>query len=156
MKPVTFSSAVKAISGLFRYVRRGSARFKPVVERYPDKVSGKTPEDMFPRMRGYLSNDLGKCTGCGDCIALCPVKALQMDTQPRKDGSLHVESFAIDLGKCFSCSLCVENCPVGSIAHTRAYEIAAASRSGMVVRSDGNERGPEQAPQRIRTYEFRW
>ncbi|NUM87659.1 MAG: 4Fe-4S dicluster domain-containing protein [Bdellovibrionales bacterium] len=149
-------AVVGGATGLFRYLRRRSARFKPVVERYPDKISGKTPEDMFPRMKGYLSNDLMKCTGCGDCLALCPVRALQMEAVPRKDGSLSVEAFSIDLGKCFSCSICVDNCPVGSLAHTREYELVATSRSGMIVKLQGQEKNPEQVQQRIRTYEFRW
>lgn len=125
--------------GLLRYLRPRESRFKPAVEMYPDKVSGKTPEDMFPRMKGYLANNLSKCTGCGDCVRLCPIQALSLTAESNKDGSLHVKAFSIDLGKCFSCSLCVDNCPVGSITHTREYEIATATRGGMLVEEESHQ-----------------
>ncbi len=101
-------------------------------------------------------NDLAKCTGCGECIDLCAVKALSMETTTRADGSLQVNNFKIDLGRCYSCSICVDTCPVGSIQYTTEYEGVAAIRERMVREFNQSEGKTKPAPQRMRTYEFRW
>lgn len=43
--------------------------------------------------------DLGQCTGCGKCIKVCPVDALEID-----DGK------AVLTGNCISCGVCVSAC----------------------------------------------
>jgi formate hydrogenlyase subunit 6/NADH:ubiquinone oxidoreductase subunit I len=144
------------VKGEIRYLIPRESRYKPAVERYPDRISGRTPEDMYPKMRGFLMNDLTKCTGCGECIELCSVRALSMETTAKADGSLQVNNFKIDLGRCYSCSICVDTCPVGSIQYTTEYEGAVGARDGMVrgfLHADGK---PKTTPQRMRTYEFRW
>ena len=40
---------------------------KEVTEQYPDPVSSRNQDDLPPRFRGLLENDINKCTGCGDC-----------------------------------------------------------------------------------------
>jgi MinD superfamily P-loop ATPase len=59
------------------------------------------------------SLDETRCTGCGDCVALCPVDCLEMDGPlpwlPRP-------------GHCVSCMVCALICPAQAItmATTRA------------------------------------
>lgn len=48
-----------------------------------------------------------KCTGCGACFNICPVKAISM--QENKEGFLYP---VIDSEKCTNCGLCAKVCPV--------------------------------------------
>jgi formate hydrogenlyase subunit 6/NADH:ubiquinone oxidoreductase subunit I len=45
------------------------------------------------------------CTLCGDCVAVCPVNALQ----------LIQEELVLDLERCAYCGDCEDVCPVGAI-----------------------------------------
>lgn len=146
----------KNLIGELNYLLPRESQYKPVVECYPDKISGRTPADMFPRMRGFLVNDLSKCTGCGECIGLCAVNALSMETSSRVDGSLEVKTFKIDLGRCYGCSICVDVCPVGSITHTTEYEGAQRTREEMVTEFLPADMRTKVSQQKMRTYEFRW
>ncbi len=47
------------------------------------------------------------CTGCGMCAAICPSRAIQM--QSDEHGFLHP---AVDTAKCTDCGLCARKCPV--------------------------------------------
>lgn len=51
-----------------------------------------------------LKIDINKCTGCGKCIALCPMKNIHM-----RDGK------AVPEDKCTMCYRCVNRCPVQAI-----------------------------------------
>jgi len=53
-----------------------------------------------------LRIDSAKCEGCGDCIVLCPERAITGDI-----GSLHV----IDVDSCSRCGLCIPCCPCDAI-----------------------------------------
>lgn len=46
-----------------------------------------------------------KCSGCGDCTAVCPVNAIEV-----KDGTSH-----IDPETCIGCGLCQEVCTYDAI-----------------------------------------
>jgi NAD-dependent dihydropyrimidine dehydrogenase PreA subunit len=54
-----------------------------------------------------------RCTGCGDCVAVCPAQCLAMDGAipwlPRP-------------GDCVACVLCVLVCPVDALAMSPANE----------------------------------
>lgn len=56
--------------------------------------------------------DEASCTGCGDCVAICPTEALAMM------GDLAIVS---DPEACNYCGLCEPACPVGAI--NLPYEI---------------------------------
>lgn len=47
-----------------------------------------------------------KCTGCGDCIAECPVEAIKVEA----------EKACIDAETCVDCGACVGVCPVEAIS----------------------------------------
>ncbi len=47
-----------------------------------------------------------KCIGCGSCISICPVEAIDFDD----DGKAK-----IDPNKCIKCGSCEATCPVEAI-----------------------------------------
>lgn len=50
---------------------------------------------------GYVSEaDSSLCSGCGECEAICPFLAIQVD-----------ETVRVDRKKCLGCGVCVERCP---------------------------------------------
>jgi len=108
-----------------KYILSPNLRYQPAVEQYPDAISARMENDLFPKTKGFLRNDLSICTGCGDCLRVCTVDALDMKATTGKDGAVVIDEFTVDLGKCYACSVCVEICPVSSITHTKEHELAA-------------------------------
>jgi ferredoxin len=49
------------------------------------------------------------CSGCGECVDLCHVHALEMDG----------DTAALDLDQCIGCGVCVSKCPVDAITLKR-------------------------------------
>lgn len=49
--------------------------------------------------------DISKCVGCGVCMSVCPVKAIDY-----KDGKAF-----IDTSKCVNCQTCASACPMQAI-----------------------------------------
>ena len=45
--------------------------------------------------------DAQKCTGCGDCVEVCPLQAI----------SLNNDKAVIDEDTCTECGVCVDECP---------------------------------------------
>jgi formate hydrogenlyase subunit 6/NADH:ubiquinone oxidoreductase subunit I len=126
-------------SALLYGVGAGEAR-KEVTEQYPDPISSRTPDDLPPRSRGLLHNDILKCTGCRECEFSCPVDCIRIETEPGQENSkIWVSVFDIDFAKCVFCGLCVEVCEPRSLTHTHHYESAAVNASEL-VRSFGSGR----------------
>jgi glutamate synthase (NADPH/NADH) small chain len=85
---------------------------KPLVER-----------DGPPLYRGFHTNDLEKCIGCGSCEEICQNAAIDMKRvegiEPAKgDSGLRP---AIDYGRCCWCALCVDICPTTSLGMSNRY-----------------------------------
>jgi len=55
-----------------------------------------------------------RCTGCGNCAADCPYKAITM--LPRDDNTPFKEIAQIDPGMCVSCGICVGSCDTLAIS----------------------------------------
>ncbi|KPL15799.1 hypothetical protein AMJ74_00730 [candidate division WOR_3 bacterium SM1_77] len=102
-------SPFKAIRYLFK---------KPKTLRYPFE-----PKEPAPRYRGLHLNDWEKCTGCGNCLDICPNEAITMIEIPEitpKPGEKN-ERPQIDYGRCCFCGLCVDVCPPGCLRLSRDY-----------------------------------
>jgi glutamate synthase (NADPH/NADH) small chain len=102
-------SPFKAIKYLFR---------KPKTLRYPFE-----PKEPAKRYRGLHLNDWEKCTGCGNCLDICPNEAITMIQIPEitpKPGEKN-ERPKIDYGRCCFCGLCVDVCPPGCLRLSRDY-----------------------------------
>ena len=115
------------------YIVGWSEKYKEVTEEYPDRVSARMPEDLPQRFRGFLKNDIDRCSGCRLCAEVCPVDCIRIESEPGPEkGHSWVAVFDIDNARCMFCGLCVEVCPTGSLTHTREYEGAVYHLKDMV------------------------
>jgi NADH-quinone oxidoreductase subunit I len=90
--------------------------------QYPES---RTP--LSPRFRGLHAlrrypNGEERCIACKLCEAICPARAITIDSEPRADGSRRTIRYEIDLFKCIYCGFCEESCPVDSIVETGEFE----------------------------------
>lgn len=136
-----FESCFTALPYLFRW---GDLR-KEVTEGYPDPVSSKTADDLPPRSRGLLFNDIDRCTGCKACEKICPAQCIRVEEEPGAEVSkIWVSVFDIDVARCIFCGLCVDVCHPGSLIHTRQYEGAAFNLTDLVASFGRGQVTPEQ------------
>ena len=81
--------------------------------------------------------DLEKCTGCGDCLDVCPVEAI----------SMHNYKAWIDSETCLDCRACVQVCRVDAICPTTlAVPVEAAPVRSIVVRQPAELERPTSQP----------
>jgi len=142
-----FSSLTRALAASIPYlfnVNPNSLR-KEVTEQYPDPVSSKTVDDLPPRTRGLLVNDIRQCIGCHECEKICPVKCIHIESERLIETQKEwVSVFDIDHSKCVFCGLCVEICPPNSLTHSKRYEGATPSKASLIEsfgRGDAPRRG---------------
>lgn len=62
---------------------------------------------------GYLVEvDIDQCLGCGECQAICPFEAIQVENL-----------FAsVDIVACMGCGVCVERCPQEALSLVRCEQ----------------------------------
>ena len=63
----------------------------------------------FEILNMYPVVDEDKCTGCGNCVEICPSEVYQMEED--KSNPVHPE-------ECIECWACVNQCPAESIQLT--------------------------------------
>ena len=64
-----------------------------------------------------LTLDSERCTGCGDCIEVCPHAVFAMF-----DGKAGI----VDRASCMECGACMKNCPAGALRVKAGVGCAAA------------------------------
>lgn len=95
--------------------------------------------EKFPQdgnsCKNMIEKDFGEevcsysCLGYGDCVKICPVKAITMNSQGIA---------VVDETKCISCALCVKNCPKNiinmSFKDKKAMVLCSSKDKGVVAR----------------------
>ena len=149
MRSSIIGTAWNAVASLFRAVRsfihslsaaipylfnvNPNTLRKEVTEQYPDPVSSRTVDDLPPRTKGLVQNDIDQCIGCHDCAKACPVDCFTIESERLRDTQKEwVSLFNIDHSKCVFCGLCVDVCPTNSLTHSKRYEGAATTRADMI------------------------
>lgn len=148
-----FSILLKSARKMVFYFLSKDDFHKEVTELYPDPISSKSAEDLPNRTRGILENDVDKCTGCGECVEVCPTECFQLETElgPER-GKVWISTFNIDHGKCLYCGLCVDVCAPASLKHLKLFESAVFQKEMLNV-SFG--KGSVTSEQRARWQEIR-
>lgn len=107
---------------------------KEVTEQYPDPISSRMADDLPPRTKGLLFNDIHRCTGCLECQRVCPSHCIEIENEPGPDAQKPwVAIFDIDYSKCIFCGLCVNVCQPGSLVHTKKYEASAFNKTDLIA-----------------------
>jgi formate hydrogenlyase subunit 6/NADH:ubiquinone oxidoreductase subunit I len=99
---------------------------KPVTELYPFERR-PAPE----RLRGQLTFDAAKCTGCKICVRDCPAFAIELHVVD-KATKRFVMTFHTD--RCTFCAQCVVSCNFDALgmSHER-WELAALDRASFAT-----------------------
>jgi NAD-dependent dihydropyrimidine dehydrogenase PreA subunit len=68
-----------------------------------------------------------KCTGCRECVAVCPHGVFEMNGKAAR---------VVDRGACMECGACALNCSAGAIELSPGVGCAAAIINGWITRSE--------------------
>jgi formate hydrogenlyase subunit 6/NADH:ubiquinone oxidoreductase subunit I len=101
-----------------------------------ETITLQYPEERWEpseRYRGFLHNDIKKCTSCSMCVKVCPVDCIALEAVRGADKKLVLVSYEINIGRCMYCGLCVEVCPTKCLTHTSGYEKATVSRGELIL-----------------------
>lgn len=128
-------SLIRALAAALPYLFNANPNTlrKEVTEQYPDPVSSRTTDDLPPRTKGLIHNDIDQCIGCYECAKVCPVDCILIESERLEETQKEwVSLYDVDHSRCISCGLCVEVCPTNSLTHSKRYEFADSSRKKMV------------------------
>ena len=99
---------------------------RPVTERYPFERKA-APE----RLRGQLTFDPAKCTGCKICVRDCPANGIEIMVVD-KVAKRFVMRFHTD--RCTYCAQCVVRCKFDALGMSHEqWELAALSKEAFLV-----------------------
>lgn len=121
-------AVVTAAKGMRITARYGVDAEEEVTQQYPEVR--REPDERF---RGFLHNDIARCTSCTMCVKVCPVDCISLEAVRGADKKMVLVSYEINIGRCMFCGLCVEVCPPKSLIHTTGYEKAMFGRGEMIL-----------------------
>jgi formate hydrogenlyase subunit 6/NADH:ubiquinone oxidoreductase subunit I len=99
---------------------------RPVTELYPF-VRRPTPE----RLRGQLTFEASKCTGCKICVRDCPAAAIEIVVVDKATKRFVMR---FETGRCTYCAQCVVSCNFDAIGMNHEHwELAALSQKPFAV-----------------------
>jgi len=90
-----------------------------------DPVTIRKPRDRegSSRYRGFHTNDMDKCIGCGTCEEICQNAAIDLVPVPgyeAKPGDSGLRP-RVDYGRCCWCALCVDICTTNSLGMSNKF-----------------------------------
>ncbi|MCJ7656706.1 MAG: 4Fe-4S dicluster domain-containing protein, partial [Candidatus Atribacteria bacterium] len=66
--------------------------------------------------------DEDNCTGCGKCVKLCPIEAIEWVSNDKETGGKFGKKVKINKEICLGCGVCVRTCPSNSIVLEKREE----------------------------------
>jgi formate hydrogenlyase subunit 6/NADH:ubiquinone oxidoreductase subunit I len=103
-------------------------------EFYPDPVSSRGKDDFPAKARGLVFNEIERCTGCGECVKVCPTQCIELTTEANeKNEKLRVITFNIDFSNCIFCGLCVDHCDPQSLSQTKEVQPAVFNPKDLIM-----------------------
>lgn len=109
------------LAAMFRDVAAALTQ-PPVTQLYPFERT-----DAPARLRGKLTWQADKCTGCGLCIKDCPADAINFVVNDKKAKIFVMEYYA---DRCIYCAQCTQNCRFNFLAMSNTdWELAALTRA---------------------------
>ena len=121
-------AVVTTAKGMRITARYGVDPREEVTLQYPEE-RWEIPEGY----RGFLHNDVKRCTACTMCVKVCPVDCISLESVRGADKKMVLASYDINIGRCMYCGLCVEVCPPKSLKHTSGYEMASVDRGELIL-----------------------
>ncbi len=121
-------AVVTTAKGMRITARYGVDAGEEVTQQYPEVR--REPSERF---RGFLHNDVARCTSCQMCVKVCPVDCISLEAVRGADKKFVLASYDINIGRCMYCGLCVEVCPPKSLTHTSGYEKASVDRGELIL-----------------------
>jgi len=121
-------AVVTTAKGMRITARYGVDPKEEVTLQYPEE-RWEIPEGY----RGFLDNDVKKCTACTMCVKVCPIDCISLESVRGADKKMVLASYDINIGRCMYCGLCVEVCPPKSLKHTSGYEMASVDRGELIL-----------------------
>ena len=100
--------------------------------------------DIPERARNLLLNKIDDCIGCDQCVRICPVECIVMETiklfpeddlgttSDGKKKNFWIPVFDIDMAKCCFCGFCTTVCPTECLIMTGEYEYSTYDRKKLV------------------------
>jgi NADH-quinone oxidoreductase subunit I len=123
-----YEAVVTTAKGMRITARYGVDVSEEITQQYPEVR--REPSERF---RGFLYNDIGRCTSCTMCVKICPVDCVSLEAVRGADKKMVLVSYDINIGRCMYCGLCVEVCPTKSLTHTSGYEKASFDRGELIL-----------------------
>jgi len=102
-------SARWPVSSDHSIIQGKAAAMKAVSYLKQSKIAASTLSRVPGPKAGHACVNVDACTGCGNCVAVCPFDACQLEKLEGKYVS------TVNLMKCKACGNCVPLCPNGSI-----------------------------------------
>jgi NADH-quinone oxidoreductase subunit I len=81
------------------------------------EVALNPPVAVPPQFRGKIAYDRENCTGCQQCVKICPTRAIEFLPEERK--------VKIFISRCCFCAQCVDVCPVHTLAMTEEFLLSS-------------------------------
>ncbi|NPA75445.1 MAG: 4Fe-4S dicluster domain-containing protein [Euryarchaeota archaeon] len=90
-------------------------------EKHTDMLGTELPTERY---RGYHTNNIETCIGCGFCGRICMNEAITYVDIPELKGVVKglPKRPVIDYGRCCFCGLCTDVCPTKSLKLVEKYD----------------------------------